>query len=313
MRRWLLPVLAVGATAVVLLSRSTPPPAPPSPAVVRVGTYPVSEADLEARTRIERLLAGERGDAREIAAINLVQGRLAEALLERIGERLTEDEVRWEEQRVDRDSKAPQQIARIRELAGRAYRDVYLRPALARRKLFAVFSQRPEFHARERGAVESLSRAATIEAFEQGAAAAGIEVQGWHVSREHGIRRVGEDGVPRVALGFVGREGDVEAFQTELTETLLAIAAPVAEGAAALAIHETPDAFHAFFVVEKSDGAAVCRVARLPRRSFDDFTQELAAGVPIEFVDLELRETFLGRIAWASPLNILPPPSSPDS
>lgn len=316
MRRWLLPTLAVGVAAGLLLMRPAPSATPDSPAVVHVGTLPVSEADLQARARVEAVLVGQEADARDIALVNLVQGRLAEALLDRIGERLTDDELRWEEQRVDRDTKAPQQIRRIKDLfEGEPwrYRTVYLRPALARRKLYATFSQRPEFHRREREAVEAVCRAPTVEAFERGAAVGGVEVQGWHVSREYGIRRLGEDGVPRVALGFIGRENDVKTFQTELTETLLRLTADVPAGAPVPSVHETPDAFHAFFVVDKPDGAVVCRVARMPRRSFDDFMQELAADVPIEFVNLELRETFLGRIAWASKLHIVPPPSSPDS
>jgi hypothetical protein len=163
-----------------------------------------------------------------------------------------------------------------------------------------LYRGRPEFNERDRARVRALGTCATQEEFER--QAGGIALATWHISRQHGIRALDEQGVPREPLSFRGHEHDRIEFQKPLTEALLA---------PGTRFHESPDACLALWVIRRSDEELTARVARLPVRAYDDFLYEIVEGVPIEFMDLELRANFLRNITWAHRLHV--PASSPPS
>lgn len=285
--------LAVPALLLALLAAcgrgNAAPPAAPPDAVLRVGDHAFSKADLELRRRVVLLKYPDAPNARAGACAQLIQGSLLVEVLRAMGRPISPEDLDRELARIDRDTKDPDGLRRLKELCGPAYARIAILPDFANRRF--VFDVYPNDEALHRERLEEARR--VLKELRAGGAP----------PRDGLWQRTESPFSPDRGFG----EGEADPRAREYERDLFE---PTPEGEWVNRVVAQPEGFALMRWTGWDDRAArVRRVERLrlPKRDAHEHFWEAAAKVPVRIDDADLRNelerqvSWAGRLAWAKP------------
>lgn len=171
------------------------------PVLLRVGQYTVHRTDAEYRNRVIRVYYPQ--ETRELGLTQLQKAFLFAEILKNNGRPLTENDLKQEEDRIEKTTLMPELLGRIKEIfAGNkeAYRRDYVLPVLAERVIYYdFFLHDPKTQASSLKVAQTfLERVkASPEHFEAIAKKEGLKTAGFTVSLREGLTWELEGGAPR--------------------------------------------------------------------------------------------------------------------
>lgn len=293
---------------------------PPPGAVValQVGPHAFSPEDMEVR-RGHILFKYPEAQMPEVGAISqVVLGYLYVCVLEGLGRPITEEVLDAEVARINKDTRDPEGLMRLKELAGgektRAYRRLVVLPDFANRRYnFEVFPTLDEVHGERRGRTEALlasllARGTGVSFEEVARSEAGVDhaeqvfspALGFRIERDLGEEsRRRPDEVPLETGDELNRRIEDRVFAPHLPGV----------------IHPEVVAMERHFCIYRWTGwhdeaKGIRRVERLAiaMRDAEEVLFERARAIPIYIASDALRSGFQDRVGWAQDLHLVARP-----
>ncbi len=156
-----------------------------------VGDYKISVQDAALRDKVIQIYYPQQ--AEKYGLKQLVASYTYAQILKNYGKEITEDVVAGEAERIEKNTRAPEVLARIKAVFKddeAAYRRVFILPTFADRVIyFDFFLKTPEFHAESKAKAASFARvaAAAPEKFASEAGKLGLSPAKLLVSLAHGL------------------------------------------------------------------------------------------------------------------------------
>ena len=133
-------LLVVARSGVDASAPETNGPAVPFEVALRVGPHSFSADDLELRRRIIQFKYPTADSAQVGAAVQFIEGYLIVELLRRMGHPITDEQLDAEIARINRDTRDPDGLRRLKAICGgertRAYGRIAILPEFANRRFF---------------------------------------------------------------------------------------------------------------------------------------------------------------------------------
>ncbi len=243
----------------------------------------------------------------ETALAQLVQGYLAAAVLERQGVRL--DRSTWvaEDERIARQTRDAETLARLRGVYGddtESWLYVGVLPDFAQSRAFKYYrSARQPGEAAKSGASTFLDGVVqTPTAFAATARRQGLEPATLLVHEKKGLLPLVDIESPaEVTADMAGEEDPATA---EAARLLLERLAGQPDGSVYPRTLETPDGFNVVRLVRRVPGGAVIELVEFAKPSYGDWFWKEAAEIPVRIGDRELEEAFRAAVSWSQAVNL---------
>lgn len=305
-RRWIAAALVVSVAvvvALVVLFRGEGADKPTPAAALRVGDHAFTEADLDVRRRVILLKYPDTDNARVGACAQLIQGYLLVDALKALGDPITPEQMEREIARIDRETRDPDGLRRLKEICGAAYDRIGILPDFANRRFF--FEVYPNHEATHRDRRREAQR--VLNELREGRG--GVEeVLGNAFPWERGEVTFSPDrGFEAPASGDPATEPPPDPQGPQYERELFA---PTPQGAWVDRVVSQARGFALLrWTGWENQEKGVRKVERwwLPKRDAHDFLWEHAGRVPVWSADAALRGALLetvswgDRVLWASP------------
>jgi hypothetical protein len=287
--------------------------------VAEVGGFKITTEQLKLRQEHANVYYPESGTP-EVALAQLIQGYLAAELMKQHGVAL--DRTTWlaEEERIERQTRDPATLAKIKYVYTNRHDDylyVGILPDFAQSRLYKLFRSSPSF------AEESKQRANQFldkvelqpERFAVEAEQAGIAVRRLWVDPAKGMQPAeseSKETLPQV-VATSAQESQLRAElearageqNVEAARQLLARLEALAPGTVYRNTLETPDSFETVRLVYRKGDGAVVEMAAFAKPDFGRWFWSEASKIPVRIYDRTLQENLLQKVGWATQLKLL--------
>jgi len=270
--------------------------------VCDIGAISVTSKDISYRARVSEVYYPGSGKD-YVGLAQLLKGYLSEEVLKSLGHKVDSSVIEAEAKRIDENTKAPEVLARIKEIYGRnrkAYLKTFVRVVYAERVLYnEVFLNSKEIHKDQYQKAQGFLKAVlgSPASFEKIARKKGLDVRRLRLSKSEGIMPL-ESQKTKLPLREASGSGG------EMAARLLGLLTGVKEGKVYPQVIEWQEGYQVIRLLKKKGDTAVIESMSVPKRDYDDWFWEKAKAVPVKIYDKALREKLLNEVSWAKQLSL---------
>jgi hypothetical protein len=294
-----------------------------SSAVLEIGDLKVTSDQLALRQAHANIYYPGSGTP-EVALAQLIQGYLAAELMKQQGVVL--DKATWlaEEERIDKQTRDPATLAKIKFVYGKNHDDylfVGILPDFAQSRIFKLYRSSPQFaESARKDAAQFLDEAEkNPSAFAALAEKHGSKARRMLVDPKKGLvpateikNEAAEGGIKdaspkseqemRLRAEMEAQSGERE---VEAAKSLLARLANLSEGQVYGNTLEAPESFETVRLIRRNgDGSAEVEMASFSKPDFGHWFWEEAGKIPVKINHKELKARFISEVSWAKQLNL---------
>ncbi|MBI2890054.1 MAG: hypothetical protein HYY13_04640 [Nitrospirae bacterium] len=315
----------VAAVLVLCGACSRKPESPPLAA--RAGECEITQKDLQDRQEVLKITEEGRVVEPGIVLSHLLKACVGASIMKKHGKAVTTEVLETEAGRIDRETLAPEVLARIKAVFGgrrKAYLANYILPVYVGRVLpYDVVRWSPEIQGGRRAEAEAWMRSVRERPREfdrrakeaLGREATGLDVtsEGWlpvHESRPGGpAPQSALSGVPPNVAAAAGlpsgdaQRSDAEWAKRFLSETL----SGVRPGEVVPEVVEMPDMFLVLRYDRKVGERRLLRMAAFHKRSHDEVYWDEARDIPVRVLDSALQTEMVRLVPWSEKFALGPP------
>ena len=291
--------------------------------VLEIGDLKITKEQLALRQAHANIYYPGSGTP-EVALAQLIQGLLAAELMKKQGVVL--DKATWlaEEERIDKQTRDPATLAKIKFIYGQNHDDylyVGILPDFAQSRIFKLYRSSPQFaEVTRKDAAQFLDEAERNPAmFAALAEKHGSKARRMRVDPKKGMSPISEtkkesesgnfkDASPkgeqemRLRAEMEAQSGERE---IEAAKSLLARLSDLPEGSLYKNTLEAPESFETVRLVRRNtDGSADVEMASFPKPDFGRWFWDEAGKIPVKIHHPELKARLLSEVSWSKQLNL---------
>lgn len=248
--------------------------------VAHVGETAITERDVGYRVNIAEAY-GNEGMAPGTALVSLVNDAIEREVARANGVIVTSEELDSLSGHADRNTKAPEILARVKSAFGddtSSYRRIYLSPRIINRKLRNFYSRDLEIHVSQRALIErAYGLVVAGKSFEDAASESGLEYSKFDIGGK------AADTPPELKRYFPGDEGSKDPL-AEVLETL-------SPGEVYKNIVEDDNSYKVLRLKEKNGDVYSVEAIIARKKPFDGWFGQEAEKLSIRITDPELKES----------------------
>ena len=265
-----------------------------------VGDTKITSRDIEFRKRVSEVYYPGSGKD-YVALAQLVKGYLSEEVLKSLGYKIDESILEGEAERIDKNTKAPDVLERIKRIYGRNRRDyikTFVRIVYAERFLYnEVFLKSRDIHRREFQKMEDFLHAVkkSPHSFKKIAEKMDLEAKRLRVSKDKGILRFeGKSIDERKETGSGSGQAD----------RIIDLLKGLKEGMVYPDVIEWMEGYQVIRLVKKEGDEYIVDSVSIQKRNYDEWFWERAKEVPVKIYDEKLKDKFIKEVGWARMVNL---------
>ncbi len=263
-----------------------------------VGTISISEKDISQRARVSEIYYPQ-SNRRYVALAQLIKGYVSLEILKSLGHKVDETVLEQEAGRIDRNTKAPDVLRKIKAVYGSdraGYIKTFVTIVYAERVLYnEVFLKSREIHKEQYLMANGIliDAISSPGSFNEIAKKQGVKASKLRVSRKEGV----------VPYDSGGKRGQTGGAGTGMAERLISAVSKIKEGKVYPQIIEWLEGYQVIRLVKKEGESYVIESVFIPKRDYDEWFWEKAKKIPIRIHDRELKEELLREVSWAGNLS----------
>lgn len=250
--------------------------------IANVGSSQITHIDCANRFAIERIY-GNNSISEAVVLISLVNDELEREVERMFGISVTPDEIAQMNTHVDRTTKAPEILAKVKEAFGddkAAYERIYIAPKILNRKLRVWYSRNPNIHKVTKVSIEkAYSLVHSGKSMEEAAHVCGLLFS----TIEHERRNK----VMPSALKRYFPERDISSTSDNRMTSLIE---DLSEGEICKDIVESDHGYQIIKLVKKGGARYTLEAITAKKRPFQKWFLEQAEKVPVRIFDKELEK-----------------------
>ncbi len=266
-----------------------------------VGDIRINEKDLSSRAEISEIYYPGSGK-RYIALAQLVKGYISLEILKELGYMVDEAVLESEADRIDKNTKAPDILNKIKEIFGRdrkGYIKAFVQIVYAERVLYnEVFLNSESIHKEQYQKAEDVLKAALSysKPLREVAKERGLKAERLRISSENGIKNEdfssGKRAMPAAPVGLMQ------------ARRLLDVVSGVKHGEVYPEVIGWQESYQVIRFIKNERDEFIIDSISIPKRNYDEWFWDKASGIPVKIYDKELKDELLSEVSWANYLKI---------
>ena len=276
--------------------------------VAQVGHLSITEKDLSRQVQVSELYFPGSGQ-RYVALSQLIKGYLALEVLKSLGHRVDEAAFQGEDQRIDRETQAPELLQKIKGIYQgdqKAYLHSFVGVVYGERVLYhEIFLPSEEIHRASREKAEALLKATlpSPASLSRITRQQEVEVVNLRISAKRGIHPTEE--------AFRSKESPSEAHRSteaherlEQAQRLIGYLSNLQPGQLYPEVIEWSEAYQILRLLHKEGAVYFVQSASVPKRDYEGWFWEQAVKIPVRIFDPALKEELRKEVGWAKQLHL---------